>query len=61
LPSLGGAAKSRLVLSVSFAVPEQGEGEPLEPKPGTFAYQIRYGGDALVPVHFVELVLGKRP
>ena len=61
LPSLSGAAKGRLVLSVSFPVPEQGEGEPMAPKPGTFAYQIRYGGDALVPVHFVELVLGKQP
>lgn len=57
LPSLSGAAKGRLVLSLSFPVPERGEGE--SPEPGSFAYQVRYGGDALVPVHFIELVLAK--
>jgi len=56
-PPLSGAAKGRLVLSISFPVPEPGEAEPREPKPGSFAYQVRYGGDALVPVHLVELVL----
>jgi hypothetical protein len=57
LPSLAGTAKGRLVLSVSFPLPNHVEAEPAEPKPGSFAYQVRYGGDALVPVHFVELAL----
>jgi hypothetical protein len=59
LPSLSGGAKGRLVLSLSFPVPERGDGESPEPAPGSFGYQVRYGGDALVPVHFIELVLGK--
>jgi hypothetical protein len=58
LPSLSGEAEGRLVLSLSFPLPERGEGESPEPAPGSFAYQVRYGGDALVPVHFIELVLG---
>lgn len=59
LPPLAGTAKGRLVLSLAFPVPERDAAEPPEPTPGSFAYQVRYGGDALVPVHFVELVLGK--
>ena len=59
LPSLAGPAKSRLVLSLSFPVPGHGAEEPPDPSPGSFAYQIRYGGDALVPVHFVELALSR--
>ncbi|HEX7618542.1 MAG TPA: hypothetical protein VF480_07480, partial [Verrucomicrobiae bacterium] len=59
LPSLAGPAKSRLVLSLSFPVPGHGADEPPDPSPGSFAYQIRYGGDALVPVHFVELALSR--
>ena len=59
LPPLSGTAKGRLVLSLSIPAAEPDDAEPPEPKPGSFAYQVRYGGDALVPVHFVELVLGK--
>jgi hypothetical protein len=52
-------AERRLVLSLAFPLPDGGPttNEPLEPKPNTFAYQARYGGNALVPVHIVELVL----
>lgn len=57
LPAIAGSAKNRFVLSLSFPVPGRSEPEPSEPSPGTFAYQIRYGGDSLVPVHFVELAL----
>ena len=52
--------KLRLVAGFSFPIPDGGEagaGQPAEPSPNTFAYQVRYGGDALVPVHFVELIL----
>ena len=52
-------AERRLVLSLAFPVPEGGPTAPEPAQPGynTFAYQVRYGGGALVPVHFVELVL----
>jgi hypothetical protein len=62
--SLLGAAKpkagDRLVLNLSFRLPEK-EAEPGqagEPAVNSFSYQVRYGGEGLVPLHFVELVLG---
>jgi hypothetical protein len=53
--------RPRLVAGFSFPVPDGGGSaeEPAEPGPNTFAYQVRYGGDALVPVHFVELILDR--
>jgi hypothetical protein len=60
----GGAdGAGRLVLSLAFPLPEDSTdaGEPADPKPGSFSYQVRYGGDALVPIHFVELQLERSP
>jgi hypothetical protein len=56
-------AATRLVLNLSFPLPDDGPGsaEPAEPNPNSFAYQVRYGADELVPVHFVELLLDRRP
>jgi len=45
------------MMSLSFPEPEHGEDEPEEPDPGSFSYQVRNGGDAFVPVNFVELIL----
>jgi hypothetical protein len=48
-----------LVVSLAFPLPEGGPNspEPALPGPNTFAYQARYGGAALVPVHFVGMRL----
>ena len=55
--------ESRLILDLSFPVPDDGAdaAEPLDPSANTFAYRVRYGNDSLVPVHFVELTLERRP
>ena len=52
----------RLVLDLSFPVPDSGVDvpEPPDPKANTFAYRVRYGNDSLIPVHFVELTLGSK-
>lgn len=52
-----------LILNLSFPMPEE---EPdaqglEEPSLNSFAYLVRYGSDALVPVHFIELILDPRP
>ena len=49
-----------LVLNCSFRAPDGAGTEPLQPLPNTFAYRVRYGGDALLPVYFVELSLEKK-
>ena len=55
-------AANRLVLDLSFPLPDGGVNtpEPADPNPNTFAYRVRYGNDSLVPVHFVELNLQRR-
>jgi|GEM_PF-642759 len=57
------AGKTRLVLSLSAPVAERAadtsESEDLNRN--TFAYQVRYGGDSLIPLYFVELVLERKP
>lgn len=52
-------AERRLVVSFALLVPDGGSTTPesAQPMPNTFAYQTRYGGDDLGPVHFVELIL----
>jgi hypothetical protein len=62
LKSLKAGAGSRLILDLSFPVPDDGVGakEPAEPGVNTFSYRIRYGSDSLVPVHFVELNLERQ-
>ncbi len=54
--------ESRLILDLSFPVPEEAPGvrEPTDPIPNSFSYQVRYGSDSLIPVHFVALVLERR-
>jgi hypothetical protein len=55
-------AESRLILDLSFPVPDAGAdaAEPPDPRANTFAYRVRYGNDSLVPVHFVELTLERK-
>jgi hypothetical protein len=56
--------EGRLILDLSFPVPDAGVDapEPLDPTANTFAYRVRYGNDSLIPVHFIELTLErKRP
>ncbi|HEY5910399.1 MAG TPA: metallophosphoesterase [Verrucomicrobiae bacterium] len=53
---------SGVVINLSFPVPESestGTGTP-EPQVNSFSYGVRYGTDSLLPVHFIELTLGKR-
>ena len=62
LRSLKAGEGSRLVLDLSFPVPEhETETKELsEPGVNTFSYRIRYGSDSLVPVYFVELNLERK-
>jgi hypothetical protein len=53
-------AEGGLVLNLSFRAPDGTGTEPTQPQPNTFAYRVRYGGDALLPVYFVELNLEKK-
>ncbi len=55
-------AESRLILDLSFPVPDAGvdAAEPPDPGANTFAYRVRYGNDSLIPVHFVELNLERK-
>ncbi len=57
------SAGSHLVVNLSYPLPEAETDapEPADPKLNSFFYQVRYGGGALVPVHFVEVVLEKKP
>jgi hypothetical protein len=51
--------ENRLILNLAFPMPD-GEAdaeEPADPRLNSRSYQVRYGGDPLVPVHFVELIL----
>ena len=54
-----GAVEDRLVLSLSFpsaaAPAEQIAPEARGSDRNSFAYQVRFGGDALIPIYFVEL------
>ena len=52
----------RLILNLAFPVPE-GEAdaqEPTDPSLNSYAYQVRYGGDPLVPVQFIGLLLERK-
>jgi Calcineurin-like phosphoesterase len=55
-------AESRLILDLSFPLPDGGADtmEPPDPTANTFAYRVRYGNDSLVPVHFIELKLQQK-
>jgi hypothetical protein len=54
--------ENRLILDLSFAIPDGGAEaeEPPDPSANTFTYRVRYGNDSLVPVHFIELSLERR-
>ena len=54
--------EGRLILDLSFPVPDGGADvpEPPDPTANTFAYRVRYGNDSLIPVHYVELTLGRK-
>lgn len=62
LKGLKAGEGSRLVLDLSFPVPEhEAEGhEQSDPSLNTFSYRVRYGNDSLVPVYFVELDLERK-
>jgi hypothetical protein len=49
----------KLVINVAFpsSEDESQEAAAEAPKPNSFAYQVRYGSDSLVPVYFIGLVL----
>jgi hypothetical protein len=59
LKGLKAGSETRLVLDVSFQVPDSGASaaDPSDPSVNTMAYRVRYGNDSLVPVYFVELTL----
>ncbi len=61
LRHVGPGAENRPVLDLSYRVPANGHAdvEPAEPRVNSFSYRVRYGVDALVPVHFIELNLGR--
>jgi len=64
LKHLKSGAESRLILDMSFPMPDGGTdaAEPQDPGANSFAYRVRYGHDSLIPVHFIELNLErKRP
>jgi hypothetical protein len=63
LAPLKAAGKTHLVLSLSTPAPRQESesNEQVNPSRNSFAYQVRYGGDALIPVHFIELILEGKP
>ncbi len=54
-------AENRPVVDLSYRVPANGhpDSEPANPRVNSFSYRVRYGVDALVPVYFVELNLGR--
>lgn len=58
----GAGGTTSVVMSLSYPMPAgaAAPAEGSEPSPNSLSYQVRYGGDVLVPVHFVELVLGQR-
>lgn len=52
---------NRLVFDLSFRIPPKAgeQAETDEPAVNSFSYRVRYGSEALVPVHFIELKLGR--
>jgi hypothetical protein len=48
---------TRIILDLSFLVPEPESEAAGPPSPNTLSYRVRYGNDSLVSVHFLELNL----
>ena len=63
LGPLKSPGQTHFVMSLSAPVADATttSGAAEEFAPNTFAYQVRYGGDSLIPLHFVELVLERKP
>ena len=62
LKKLNVGAGNRLILDLSFPVPEVDASEAkavATPPVNTFSFRVRYGSDSLAPVYFVELKLEK--
>ncbi len=57
LKHLRTGGQRRLILNLSFPVPDTATDEEAEPALNSFSYQVRYGSGSLVPVRFVELTL----
>ena len=62
LKGVKAGVEGRLVLDLSYPVPDGGVNspEPEDPTANSFAYRVRYGSDSLIPVHFVELTFGQK-
>ena len=62
LHGLKGGGDGRLILNVSFPLPDAGVNapEPLHPPANTFACRVRYGNDSLISVAFIELNLERK-
>ncbi len=62
LKKLNVAAGSRLIVDVSFPVPEAAASASAVAAPpvNTFSFRVRYGIDSLAPVYFVELNFGPK-
>ena len=62
LKKLNVGAGSRLILDLSYPVPEAASGTKAGATPlvNTFSFRVRYGNDSLAPVYFVELNLEKK-
>ena len=62
LKHLKAGAESRVILDLSFPLPDGvvDVPEPLDPAANTFAYRVRYGNDSLIPVHFIDLTLERQ-
>ena len=62
LKKLNVEAGSRLILDLSFPVPEDAsEAKAVATPPvNTFSFRVRYGSDSLAPVYFVKLNLEKK-
>jgi hypothetical protein len=59
LRRIGTRGHQALILNVSYPLPDREEQDP-NPGVNTFAYQVRYGTDSLVPVYFIELEIEPR-
>lgn len=49
--------EARVALTLAYPLSDDGPGEPDQPQPNTFAYQVRYGMLRLLPCRYFELVL----
>jgi hypothetical protein len=57
------AANNHLIMNLAFPIDDDEETPQSlsAPEANSFAYQVRYGSDGLVPVHYVELIPDRKP